>query len=110
MILIMMLLSKMQRTYSDKHRSDCLPLSYIFLHDSWYLSNHTGLITSNGSENDALGIYHFRPGTQVMTLFSLMAHLKSNKYTETRAAFFVWIFIFCMVIQTEQGKNSVIQA
>lgn len=55
MILIMMLLRKMQRKYSDKHRSVCLPLSYIFLHDSWYLSNHIGLIASNVSKNDALG-------------------------------------------------------
>lgn len=110
MILIMMLLSKMQRTYSDKHHSDCLPLSYIFLQDSWYLSNHIGLITSNGSKNDALGIYHLRPDAQVMTLFSLMADLKSNKYMGAGAAFFVWKFIICVVTQNEQGKDSVIQA
>lgn len=110
MILIMMLLSEMHRTYSDKHHSDCLPLSYIFLQDSWYLSNHIGLITSNGSKNDALGICHLRPGAQVMTLFSLMADLKSNIYTGTGVVFFVWILIFCMVIQTEQGKDSLIQA
>lgn len=106
----MMLLRKMQRTHSDKHHSVCLPLSYIFLHDSRYLSNHIGLITSNGSKNDALGIYHLRPGAQVMTLFSLMADLKPNKYTGTGATFFVWIFIICMAIQTEQRKDSVIQA
>lgn len=110
MILIMMLLRKMQRTYSDKHHSVCLPLSNIFLHDSWYLSNHIGLITFNGSKNDALGIYHLGPGAQVMTLFSLMADLKPNKYRGTGAAFFASIFIFCTVIQTEQGKGSVIQA
>lgn len=106
----MMLLSKMRRIYPDKHYSDCLALSYIFLQDSWYLSNHIGLITSNGSKNDALGIYHLKPGAQVMTLFSLMADLKSNKYTGAGAAFFVWIFIISMVTQNEQGKDSVIQA
>jgi len=110
MILIMMLLRKMQRTCSDKHHSVCLPLCYIFLHDSWYLSNHIGLITFNGSKNDALGIYHLRPGAQGMTLFSLMADLKPNKYTGIRAAFVVWVSVFCVVIQTEQEKGYVIQA
>lgn len=47
-----------------------------------------------------LEIYHLRPSAQVLTAFSLMADLKANKYTRIRAAFFVWIFIFCMVIQT----------
>lgn len=100
MILIMRLLSKMQRTCSDKHLSDCLPLSYIFLQDSWYLSNHIDLITPNGSKNDALGIYHSRPGARVMTPFSLMADLKANKHPGTGAA------CFCLDIHNSEWAGK----
>lgn len=106
MILIMMLLRKMQRKYSDKHRSVCLPLSYIFLHDSWYLSNHIGLIALMSLKMMHLEIYHLRSAAQITTVFSLMAGFKPNKYTRIRAAFFGWIFIFAQLFKL--GKERIL--